>query len=173
MELYEYGILTEQSDIRAHVSVACRSVFVFQTQKAIHALNNGEYRIVSAYQPGCNEPTAKGWIVPPNDIDDLRHLNCGNWSGWSEFTHSMTTSQKGNHAVELVLELMRLGHFPIWLENQKETRDTEIQIKGADIVVHMNKKVQIKCDWKAGPKAEGGSGNLFLQKSERNPHKYT
>ena len=172
IELYEYGIHTEKSDIRAHVSVVNRRVYVFETHKAIETISNKEYPKRYASQPGCNnEPTALGFIVPWKDIPDIKEVEARGWRGWSEFRHEMTTSEKGNHAVQLVVRLMEIGRFPMWLKNQSETQDTEIQIKGVDIIVRMNKLIQVKCDWSAGPKEKGGTGNLFLQIAESNPLK--
>jgi hypothetical protein len=62
---------------------------------------------------------------------------------------------------------MKRGRFPFWLDATEDERQN-VQILGTDILVFARKKVQVKCDYKAGDKPEG-SGNLFLQRAERNP----
>ncbi len=85
---------------------------------------------------------------------------------WETFTPELTTSQKGKLAVRVVCYLMKVGRFPLWI-NAEESQDREVQISGADIVVCCNRRVQVKCDYYAGPRP--GTGNLFLQKAECNP----
>lgn len=163
-ELFTSGIHTENSDIRAHVSVVGKSIYVFQT---IHGVNAMEACQVTkeAGQPGVVGATSKGKVVPWNQIEGIRRLPFFSWSRWGEFHENMSTSQKGALAVACVIEVMRLGRFPFWL-NATEDKRQNIQIKGTDIVVFCKKKIQVKCDWKCG---EGGTGNIFLQFAERNP----
>lgn len=165
MNLYEYGILAEKSDIRAHVSVCNHFVYVFKTSAGVKAVQNGSYRVAEAYQPGVNGPTAQGWLVPIKDIEDLRELNFKSFN-WSIFKDNASTTEKGICAVNCVVELLRLGRMPIWIDGAKETEDRALQIAGTDVLVFCNKRIQVKCDWNAGK-----TGNLFLQKSERNPLK--
>jgi len=73
----------------------------------------------------------------------------------------------GAAAVGIVVELMRRGRFPIWINNGKESDDKSIQIKGTDILLWMHQRIQVKCDWHAGDPSK--SGSLFLQRSEANP----
>jgi hypothetical protein len=47
-----YGIQNEKSDIRAHVSVVNRGVFVFQTSAGVEAIEKHKPRAVWAGQPG-------------------------------------------------------------------------------------------------------------------------
>ncbi len=47
-----------------------------------------------------------------------------------------------------------------------------MQIRGVDIVVRGQWRIQVKCDYDAGRGKDGsGTGNLFLQVAERNPLK--
>ena len=48
-------------------------------------------------------------------------------------------------------------------------KEMDLQINGVDIVINMNTKIQVKCDYRGGPKAYGGTGNLYLQVRECNP----
>jgi len=168
-ELFESGIHTENSDIRAHVSVVNRKVYVFQTKHGVDALNNAPGRIVPAHQDGVEGPTAKGKLVPWEEIKGIRMLRFNAWPRWGEFSKKMSTSQRGNLAVACVIDLMKIGRFPLWLDAVEDQREN-IQIKGTDIMVFCRKKIQVKCDWECGEKPPG-SGNIFLQIAERNPLK--
>lgn len=165
--LFEYGIHVEQSDVRAHVSVVNKSIYVFETLRGVDAIKRLSPPIRCAFQPGVNGPTAEGWLVALGDICDLRILRFHSWSGWSEFCESATTSAKGALAVSCVREAMRVGRFPFWINAMEDDRQN-IQIAGTDIVVFCRKRVQVKCDYRSGEKP-AGTGNLFLQKAERNP----
>jgi len=166
--LYESGIQTEQSDIRAHVSVVCKKVYVFKTQNALDAIRITNPESRSAYQDGVDGATAQGWLVRPRDIVGLRTLPCGLWGRWDEFNEGMTTSEKGLLAVDLVVRILSIGYFPIWIE-ASENQCRNVQINGTDIIVNPNVKIQVKCDYRAGEYP--GTGNLFLQFAERNPLK--
>jgi hypothetical protein len=169
-DLFEYGILTEASDIRAHVSVVNQTIYVFPTENGRAAVRTGKYRLVPAGQPGVDGATATGWIVPPDDIEDMRKLRYASWPQWCEFVRVKDdTTTKGSLAVRCVVDAMRLGRFPFWLHAAEDDREN-VQIAGTDIVVFCRKRVQVKCDWAAGDKPMG-TGHLFLQKSERNPLK--
>jgi hypothetical protein len=47
-----------------------------------------------------------------------------------------------------------------------------MQIDGSDIVVSNRVHIQVKCDFDAGQKLLGGTGNLFIQESECNPFRF-
>jgi len=167
-QLVDYGIETEQSDIRAHVSVVNRSIYVFPTADGVAAVQGAIFPLRPAYQPDVEGATAEGWLVPIKRIQNLRRLSFQTFA-WEKFHPTMSTSEKGALAVECVAESMRLGRFPFWVDAQ-ETERREIQIKGTDIIVFCHKRVQVKCDWRCGDQP-AGTGNLFLQKAERNPLK--
>lgn len=169
-ELCEYGIQTEGSDIRAHVSVVNKTVYAFQTEAGIKAISDNDAPTRTATQPGVDGPTAEGWLVKPEWIDDIRALRFLSWPHWGEFTQDMTTSQKGDLAVRCVIDIMAAGRFPLWIEAGEAT-DKDVQISGVDILLCCKKRIQVKCDWRAGEKPLG-TGNLFLQKAERNPLGY-
>ena len=162
--LFEHGVLTEGSDIRAHVGFRMRSVYIYETRR-VHELDLDKYKLVGACQPGVKGQTAQGWLVPPEDIPGMvikRPCRQGSMRIWLAYHDSLSTTEKGRLAVAMVEGLMRVGHFPLWIRTT-ETTDRDIQIKGTDIIVTACKRVQVKCDWKAG------APYLFLQKSERNP----
>ena len=168
-ELFEYGIYTENSDVRAHVSVVNHNIYVFQTKKGIKAIEKHEPRLRSAGQPGVKGVTGMGWPVSVDWIEDIRVRQYWTWPHWEEFSKDMNTSEKGALAVKCVLDCMKIGKFPFWVDATEDDREN-IQIKGTDIVVFCRKKIQVKCDWKCGCKPKG-TGNVFLQQAERNPLK--
>lgn len=163
-KLTEYGILQEFSDIRAHVSVSNRSVYVFQTLRAIDAIARTDPPIVTAKQKNSDDVTASGWLVKIKDISGCQQVFFPGFK-WSKFKPSMSTSEKGKLAVKCVLGLLELGKIPIHVV-AKECDDQKLQLKGVDILLDVQKRIQVKCDWDAGK-----TGNLFLQKAECNPFK--
>jgi hypothetical protein len=168
--LFEYGITTEHSDIRAHVSVVNRTVYVFQTQQGIRTIRSGQWPLRSASQPGVAGITADGWCVDVNAIEDLRRLKFFSWEGWTQFRRELSTSRKGALAVLCVIAAMQRGRFPFWVEAAEDRRE-DVQVQGTDILVFCRKKIQVKCDFDGGDKP-AGTGNLFLQRAERNPLKH-
>ena len=67
-KLHDYGIQNEQSDIRAHVGVRARTVYVFRTEEAkrlVASMRKDEGRFAS--QPGVVGPTAFGFAVPVSE----------------------------------------------------------------------------------------------------------
>lgn len=168
-DLIEYGIHLEKSDVRAHVSVVNKTIYVFKTNLGVEAIKRTNHVIVGATQPGFKGVTGAGWLVSPDEIEDLRKLRFHSWVGWNEFTEKLSTSRKGELAVKCVIKAIEYGKFPFWIDTQEDVREN-IQIKGTDIVIFCRKKIQVKCDYRCGEKPEG-TGNLFLQKAEINPFK--
>ena len=165
--LFEYGIQTEASDIRAHVSVVNRMIYVFPTRHGVDAVFRVPREERDATQPGVNGPTARGWLVPVDDVKDIRRLKYASWEGWIEFRDDLSTSRKGQLAVQCVIAAMKRGRFPFWLDATEDERHN-VQILGTDILVFCRKKVQVKCDYYAGDKPFG-TGHLFFQRAECNP----
>jgi len=166
-ELFAYGIQTETSDIRAHVSVVNRTIYVFQTIQGIKAIERERPPLRAASQAGVVGTTALGWPMPVNAIHDLRRVRFQSWPGWATFHESLSTSDKGARAVQCVLEAMKRGRFPFWLDAIEDAREY-VQLKGTDVLVFCKKRLQVKCDYRGGD-GPAGTGNLFLQQAERNP----
>lgn len=164
-ELFEYGIQTEDSDIRAHVSVVARQVYVFPTKAAVALCMSGKYKAKPAWQPGISYPTAKGYVVPWRDIPNIVPLRAEWFIAEQNFCERDSTSVKGQKAANVVEKMIRLGWFPLAVM-PIVSDETDIQRKGIDIIVSGTWRIQVKCDYRAG---EGGTGNLYLQIAERNP----
>jgi hypothetical protein len=171
--LIEYGIQLERSDVRVHVSPATRRLFVFQTAAAQKLLEErgGEFKKREAYQPDVEYATAKGWLVPCSQMPTLRTVAITPDDWWSKFKPEHKTSTKGQEAARLVERALREGRIPLPYILIIEPKDVKVQRSGADILVWGHHRIQVKCDWLAGPVELGGSGNLFLQYSELNPRK--
>jgi len=169
LPLFEYGIQTEKSDIRAHVSVVNRTVYIFRTSLALQAIKEFKPVIKPAKQPGVEGVTAEGWLMEVEKIPDLRRARYHSWPHWDEFNERLSTSAKGALAVRCVLDCMRHGRFPFWVNASEDDREN-VQLKGTDILVFCRKRIQVKCDWKCGDKPLG-TGNVYLQRAERNPLK--
>ncbi|MEN6569026.1 MAG: hypothetical protein ABFC18_03335 [Rikenellaceae bacterium] len=164
--LVRYGIFEEDSDIRAHVSD--KRIFVFKTTNGVEAINKyylGKTDLIYAKQPNYIIPTGAGYLVKHTDITDLRILKYESWEGWDLWDKTWGTSLKGKWAVDCVRELLKIGRFPLWIE-ARQTNDVKIDIEGTDILITMNQKIQVKCDYPAVK-----TGNLYLQTHESNPYK--
>lgn len=173
--LVDYGIQTEQSDIRVHVCPAIRRVYVYPTESGLLVIKTGKYRLAFGYQPGWEEPTAKGYLVPPEDIPHCVEVMFRNIA-WDtlKFCKDDSTSVKGGKALRLVKSMLKRGMLPLPAETEIIS-DKDIQISGTDIIVKSNQlrqddiRIQVKCDFEGGRKELGGTGNLFLQVKEINP----
>mgnify|MGYP001454409728 CR=1 FL=1 len=173
-ELFEYGIQTEDSHVRAHVCPLVRRVYVYPTIQGIEALTKGIEAL--GYQPGVDGPTANGMLVKPFDIAKCVSLQI-NDRAWEviEFNVADETTIKGEKAVKLIVGMIKAGLFPLPAGIIIDPNlSTAIQIMGDDIFVWTQKscvKIQVKCDFRGGESYLGGTGNLYLQTAERNPLK--
>ena len=166
--LVNYGIYNEQSDIRAHVAPQCRRVFVYQTRAMLNLLEYHKYPQTGASQEAVDGITGWGYLIPIEAIPDLRILRPAEYR-WHDFPRrTASTSEKGAAAMRLIKDILSLGHFPLWV-NAYENKQRDVQISGTDILICCRQRIQVKCDWRAGRREWGGSGNLFIQTAERNP----
>lgn len=175
--LLEYGIRTEQSDMRAHVCPVVRRVYVYGTAGGLAAIDTGTYREVPGYQANVPTPTARGYLVPPMAIPGCvgLELRSSVWDALA-FVSSDGLSQKGGKALRLVMGMIRQGLLPL-PSMPKDVGDFELQVKGMDITIMPGQwqrpiVVQVKCDYKGGAQVLGGTGYLFLQTAECNPLGY-
>lgn len=171
--LFHYGIETEGSDIRAHVGPIAMRVYVYPTAEMLSwiTLNRDSLAVGSATQPGVNgDITGQGPLVPLSRVGNFVRSLCFQTYPWHTFpAKDKSTPIKGAAAVAVVVECLRLGRFPLWINAQEDDRKS-IQISGIDIIVFAKKKIQVKCDYLAGPREiKGCSGNLFVQTHEKNP----
>ena len=166
--LVEHGIQTEDSDIRCHVAPGTRTIFVFRTAAALSIMEAAVERAAS--QPGVVGVTARGRVVQWHAIPGIRRLRWESVEWWTWFSRDQSTTEKGRNAVLVVQRLLGAGRFPIWCGYVGESLDVDIQISGTDLIVAGHWRIQVKCDYDAGP---GGTGNLFLQTAECNPLRMT
>jgi len=168
MTLFASGIFTEKSDIRVHVGVVARTLYVYRTPivATFLAENPGRYQMRDAGQDGVRGRTAEGYIVPVREVPDIRCLPFHSYD-WSVFAQKDTTSEKGKKAVAVVTECLKRGRLPMFVD-ATESECSTLQIKGTDILVVHKTRIQVKCDWWAGD-GLGCSGNLYIQTAERNP----
>ncbi len=166
-DLIEHGIQTESADIRCHVAPGTKLIFVFRTAP-LRDLNLESYSTGWASQPGVEYKTGKGYLVPIADIPDMRVIRTLITPWWEAFSRDQLPQEKGNLAVDVVSRLLRVGRFPLWYDDARDSEDVGVQRGGTDIVLR-EKWIQVKCDYDAGPKADGGTGNIFLQTAEVNP----
>jgi hypothetical protein len=163
--LIPYGIIAEQSDVRAHVCPMARRVYVYATTAA-QAMPLTRYRRVPVYING--RLTAEGYLVPPDDIPGCQSfaLTLSMWRAYP-IRADMRPSEKGLLALKLVQAGIAAGLIALPL-SQEVVRDLEMQIAGTDLLLRASVRLQVKCDFAGGDRAHGGTGNLFIQVAERN-----
>lgn len=169
--LVDFGIQNEGSDIRAHVCVLARTVYVYPTVCGIKAIESGKYKARPAKQPGYESATAWGYLVPPDEIERCVPVSASKVIMAAMFRQDDSTSIKGEKAVAVVAHLLRIGWFPLPVD-PKIILDAEMQIAGTDILVQAKYRIQVKCDYQGG-KGMICTGNLYLQTAEINPFKRT
>lgn len=167
--LHDYGIQNEGSDLRAHVCVLARTVYVYPTACGVKAVESGKYKARPAKQPGYQAATAWGFLVPPDEIEHCIPVGARNLIEAAGFNKDDTTTIKGEKAVAVVARLLRIGYFPLPVD-PKIVLDADMQIAGTDIVVQAKFRIQVKCDYEGG-KGMICTGNLYLQTAEINPFK--
>jgi len=166
-KLVNYGIQNEVADLRFHVGVITRMVFIFEPKYVLKLIASCKYSSASAYTG--NIKTANGYLIPPGDIPNLRETRIP-WDIFTDgqFNEKDNTTQKGIKALNVVRKMIRCGIISTILTTV-EVNDKDLQIEGTDIMPILAESYQVKCDWKAGPKSLGGSGNLYIQTAECNP----
>jgi hypothetical protein len=167
-KLIDYGIQTEESDLRVHVCPKIGRVYYYNTSDGLATIRLKDYKKMPVFTNSIK--TAEGFVVPPSDIPGCVELkpSITNWNKF--FNQTDTTSKKGDLAVRLVKAIIKNGELKLTL-NPIEITDLNMQISGTDIIVKSNIRIQVKCDFNGGSKQLGGTGNLFLQVSECNPFK--
>jgi len=168
--MIKHGIEEEHSDIRAHVSLLGKQITVYKTADMLELLNKNSYKETVAFQPGWEDTTSKGWLVPLKDIHTKVVLHSSVFE-WHKFTHSsMNLSERGKMAVAAVKCAILANKFPLWVCGYT-TNDKDLDIQGTDIIVDTQRHIQVKYDWLSCPRSKGGSGNLYIQTHECNPLK--
>lgn len=168
-QLVNYGIQTEKSDLRAHVCVVAKALYVYPTESGVVCLNDPRYREVEVTTGAY--VTARGRLVPPTAIADCMLVPIPTaLMERIKILRTDKTTVKGRKATEIVATLMRWGFFPTALIPQVVTA-TGLQYEGVDIVATANLRIQVKCDYDGGERESGGTGNLFLQTAECNPYR--
>ena len=168
--LIDYGIYQEKTDYRCHVCLGEGYLYIYRTDAGIAACESGRYPELPARQPGVDGFTAKGYCVPPLDIEGCDRVRIpDNWLdiARAKAPQSASTTQKGAIATKLVRAMLRRGRIPVSL-GSREVGNQQLQIEGCDIIVSANFRIQVKCDYPGGV---GGTGRLYLQTAERNPLK--
>lgn len=168
--LVSHGIQNEGSDLRAHVCVLAKTVYIFPTICGQAAISSGKYKGKPATQPGHrHKPTAWGFPVPVNDIERVVSVRVAHSIDQFNFREDDSTSIKGDKATKLVAYMLRKGIFSLPVDPEI-ILDSDLQIKGTDINVRAKFRIQIKCDYRGGI-GPGCTGNLYLQTDEINPFK--
>lgn len=161
-ELVEHGIHTEDADERIHVGFQCGVLIRFNVAKALEAVKLRKPRRRNLPgQQSVRGPTADGFACPMEWIAGLTMTSIP-MELLDRFRPDprASTSVKGRAACDVACAMVP-GLQPALSFADKQ---------GTDMYRDGKVKVQIKCDWRAGP-CPIGSGNVYLQTHERNPRK--
>jgi hypothetical protein len=169
-KLVDYGIMQENSDYRVHVGYKSQHIYIFPTKSAVCLLSNNHNLKLRTVTTG-EIVTAKGYAVPISLIDGINDILIPHniYTNYPIAVGS-TTSYMGTQATAITVEMLKCGLIPLPLETQI-INEKSLQISGTDIIVHSTIKLQVKCDYRAGHKKHGGTGNVFIQVQEANPYK--
>jgi len=168
-KLFEHGIMADKSDIRCHVAPITRLVYTFQTHEMKRILSEPHgFKKRQADQPGVVGRTSEGWLVPIDQIPGVRRTIWKSEPWWDRFDALASTSAKGRAAESVVRDLLALGRIPLWLI-ANSSKDAGFQMQGRDYLCWGRWVISVKCDLRAGPVSDGGTGNLYIETAERNP----
>jgi len=170
-ELVDYGIGNDKSDFRIHVGYKTQHIFVFPTEEGRKALEETSGIRLKNIQIG-KITTAQGYPVPISSIKDIQEIliPIDIYKKYQIHQKNDDTSIKGIKAIEISVEMLKRGLIKLPL-NISTIGEKDLQIKGQDIIVCSKVIIQVKCDFLAGNKNYGGTGNIFLQIKECNPYK--
>lgn len=173
LKLVEHGIQNEQSDVRIHVCVMVRRLYVFKTENGMAAIKTGLYKARPAFQMvnGVKRQTATGYVIPWNKIEGCTPVVLPEPLLKANPIHETDKPDiKGKNARVIAVRLLEDGRLPIPMK-VNVVENTQQQIEGMDLVVDSKIRIQVKCDFRGGNRDLGGTGNLYLQIAEANPHK--
>lgn len=169
MTLIDYGIMQEKSDYRVHVCFGEGFAYLFKTKDGKEACETAKgkgYKPLPAYQPGVRGATAEGFVIRPVNIHGCQRIEIPPDIKFSTLVYPRaSTTEKGDAAVRCAQLMFRRGLLPIELD-MAFIEEKDIQILGCDLVVQGKPRIEVKCDYNGG---QNGTGNLYLQISERNP----
>jgi hypothetical protein len=171
MNLVEYGIWSEKSHYRVHVSASEKVAFIFETEEARELIRNGRYRKTSAFIN--QQKSAEGVLLPVTHLTSCSSIDIGimDWIH-SGFFKAKTTKQKGDAAEELVADLFEKGKFGFGQEVTRYYWEDKVeQLQGVDMTVWEGEwgwNIEVKFDKSCGTEQKKGStGNFFIQTAER------
>jgi hypothetical protein len=164
--LFEYGIKQESAKWRAHVSFTAHRIYFFERAAAIAALD--ECRSAPAFQGG--QQTANGKLVPPDKIKDIRRVYIADDIYNKHYVGPNADETAKGQAAEAIVEEVLFRHKPGELFAIRPVKTHREQLAGCD-VCYFGETIQVKCDYRGGDSHLGGTGNLYIQLEERNPHR--
>jgi len=173
--LVNYGIQTETSDYHVHIAYLSQHAYIFPTKVGIALVmqkgHNQSKDVFMNASDGRKLKTAKGFPVGVGEFSEMQEVLIPSDVHQKNQIHfKMSTTMKGQIAVKITLEMLKrhLINLPL---DVNEINDKTLQIQGSDIIVKMNTRLQVKCDFQGGSKKYNKfcTGNLFLQTHECNP----
>ena len=161
--LIPYGIQTDESDYRFHISFGAGCAYFFPTESGRRAVEDGRGKPFVASQPGVNVVTGRGRKVPWQQIDGCQEIDIpDSWMKKIDCRKTDTPTQKGKKAVKIARGLLLKGRVAL-PASSREITEKQMQIRGKDLIITSEFSIEVKCDfW-------GGVYGLTLQTHECNP----
>lgn len=172
-----HGILTEQSDWRAHVCplgrTNQRAIWFFPTKSGKQAALDNRHKWKTAGQAGVKGPTGLGPRVPPEEIEGAIACHPPGWIWWLE-PWAWNMKDRGGAAERTVRQVLESGYVPTALpfclpqaedlkvRHTPRSFDWDFELRRGRGVI----RLQVKADL---PSIK--FGGLYLQVDERNPLK--
>lgn len=170
--MIDHGILTEESTMRVHLSTRTGFIYAYPTAAAREMAESGRwFAFDKTVGDMGEESTGAGFVVPLWGVPSLHAARWKKLCADHERVLALTQSAKGAYAVEKVVLLIEAGYLGfLGRRIERIVTDKATQIRGVDVITD-KEWLEVKYDEPAGPGAYGGSGKLFIQYAERNPHK--
>ena len=169
--LIEYGIQKEKSRLRVHVCFDVGVVYIFPVKEAAEDCLSGKWDLKAVKVDG--NLTATGWVAP---VDEIRGCECipipGDILRRAYPPPGAGFSDMGRRAESVVNGMIGRQLFFVKFYGELVI-SKERQLDGVDFDVTAKFSLQVKCDKSGGGKQPLGTGNLFLQRKERNQNGYT
>lgn len=161
---------TEGSDYRVHVGYKTQHIYIFPTKSAQEYVKARSVQEAKTVKTG-TIVTSKGYAAPISHIDGLRDIMIPPDIYRSYvIVESMLTSAKGALAQSITVDMLKRNLIPLPF-SINVVDDKSIQFSGTDIIINSEIRLQVKCDFKAGHKHLGGTGNVYLEVAECNPYR--
>ncbi len=178
-----HGPEQERSDIRVHVCIEARQIYIFSREAAIEIVQEKMGSGAKGFPVYTGDiKTAFGYPVPWEEIRDIIEIPFPDSIPEYELAITASTSEKGRYAEDIWVQMSEEDGQEIYKKliekgivsaniSPRKVDDIKLQKSGIDTEIRIPEfTAQVKCDYRGGSKEHGGTGNLFIQIFECNPY---